>query len=923
MNIRQLTLATLISFTSLTACDRLYSKSAQDHIENAKVFETKGDLKTSILELKSAVQKEPDNAQARWLLGQLYLKTGQGAESEKELNRAVQAGVNEASIKPLLAHALLLQGEHQRLLNEIALNGRENASIKASILSSMASANFGLGKFEEGCNLFSESHKSDASHLPAYRGLANCDNLKGKTIEAKARLQEALKIDPKDADTWTLLGDFEQFNKNKQAAITAYAEALKHHPKHIQALYKHGELSLMTGNTDAAKKDLADIRNADPSHYLGHFLQALLHYKADKTEAAIESTARTLKIQPKHLPAYYLLGVLQYNKKSYEQAAKTLSLYSRAAPGDMDARKILAAAYLKLGEPEKTLETIKPILAVKTDDAQLFALAAEAYALQKDPQSATQLFEKASELVPTDASLLTELGLTRLQAGEKERAEEALRKAAKQDPKYLKSSYALAINFLRDRKPKEALMALAEVEKSSPDIPALHNLKGVAYGSLKDTANARKSFERALTLDTEYLSAARNLANIDLSEGKPEAARKRFIAILDRDKNNTGAMVSLAQLSAREKKETDFVMWLEKAAKTDAKAIQPRQLLAGHYVNQRQFQKALATAREAMNANPDSTIALSFLGAIQMAAGEKDNALASYNKLVATAPDSPHAHYRLGLAQQAMNQTVAAKQSLKTALTKKTDFLPALRALVALEITAKHFEDALLAAQQVQKLHPQSPDGLALEGSVHLAAKAYAKAVEAYKKAYTLGQSNSLLVNYHQALSLSGDEKAAEGMIQQWLTKQPEDLFVRAYLARHYLHIGEKPEAIAAHEWLLDKAPRDVRLLNNLAWLYQQTGDARALPMAEQAYKRAPQSPAIQDTLGWLLVQKGDLNRGRDLLGKASAKTASPSVHYHYGVALAKTGDKVGARRELNTILAPGKPSFDEKPLAEALLKSL
>jgi predicted Zn-dependent protease len=77
------------------------------------------------------VQKNPDSAQARLLLGQVYLKTGQGAEAEKELQRAQSLGVSAESIKPLLAEALLQQGEFQRLLSEVSLTGNESAAIKS------------------------------------------------------------------------------------------------------------------------------------------------------------------------------------------------------------------------------------------------------------------------------------------------------------------------------------------------------------------------------------------------------------------------------------------------------------------------------------------------------------------------------------------------------------------------------------------------------------------------------------------------------------------------------------------------------------------------------------------------------------------------------------------------------------------------
>jgi predicted Zn-dependent protease len=72
-----------------------------------------------------------------------------------------------------------------------------------------------------------------------------------------------------------------------------------------------------------------------------------------------------------------------------------------------------------------------------------------------------------------------------------------------------------------------------------------------------------------------------------------------------------------------------------------------------------------------------------------------------------------------------------------------------------------------------------------------------------------------------------------------------------------------------------------------------------------------------------MLVERGDTKRGVELLGKAAA--AAPNaleIRVHYARALAKSGDKTAAKRELERALQ----SAGESPLraeAEALLKQL
>lgn len=910
-----------IALITLPGCDRTALLTEQEHIQRAKDSEMGGDLKTSIIELKNAIQKNPDSAQARLMLGQVYLKTGQGAEAEKELSLAKRLGVSENSIKPLLAEALLRQRDYQRLFKEIEITGTESPANKSRILRMFGDAKLGLQKPDEGCSLYAESNNIDASHIPAHWGLANCAYAKGKADEARVHIQAAVKVDPNNPDSWILLGDLEQAEGKPDAAEAAYVNALKHNPASIPGLFKHASLMLSKGKTDIAQQDLNKIREAAPAHFMGDFLQAQLYFAADKTDAALESTLKSLKRRPDNAPAYFLLGMLQYNKKIYSQAAKTLSQYLQTVPGNEDARKILAATYLKLGEPDQTLALIKPLLIVKTTDPQVYALAAEAYMALKEPGTATSLFEKASDLVPANATLKTQLALSRMETGDTAHAIADLERASRSDSGAQQSGLVLTLHYLRGNQPEKALETLADLIKNNPNDPSLQNIKGVAYGSKKDFANARKSFEQALVLAPDYFSAAHNLALLDLSQNKPEEARKRYETILAKNNKNARAMVALGQLAARQGKEAEYLSWLNKAIKTDPGAMQPKQLLVKYYIEKKQEGKALALAHEAITANPNTPAALSLLGKTQFSTGEKENALVSFTKLVQLNPDSADAHYHLGIAQRALKKIKEARSSLKRALEKQPGYLPAQETLIAIEIESGNHDEALRIASAIQTQQPKSPLGPSLEGDIHLAAKNHAKAARAFERAHALGSSNILLVKWHQALALSDGEKAADAMIKQWRVKHPDDLFVEAYLARHYLIVGRYPDAIAAHEQLLKKAPRDFKLLNNLAWLYQQTGDPRALSVAEDAYKLAPDNPAIQDTLGWLLVQRGgDASRGRDLLAKAAANSDSPSVRYHYAAALDKSGNKTKAKMELERALKSTRP-FPEKVQAEALLK--
>jgi Flp pilus assembly protein TadD len=82
-------------------------------------------------------------------------------------------------------------------------------------------------------------------------------------------------------------------------------------------------------------------------------------------------------------------------------------------------------------------------------------------------------------------------------------------------------------------------------------------------------------------------------------------------------------------------------------------------------------------------------------------------------------------------------------------------------------------------------------------------------------------------------------------------------------------------------------------------------GDARAQATAEAALKAAPKRPDVMDTLAWILVGKGDAARAVALLRDAQALAPKArEIRYHLAAALAASGDKAGARKELDGLLA-------------------
>lgn len=372
-----------------------------------------------------------------------------------------------------------------------------------------------------------------------------------------------------------------------------------------------------------------------------------------------------------------------------------------------------------------------------------------------------------------------------------------------------------------------------------------------------------------------------------------------------------------------EQDEKSYISWLEKAANTHPHAIPPREALARFYLSKKEPKKALSVASEAVNANPDSPEALNLLGSTQQASGDKANAIATFTQLTKKAKQSPDAYMHLALAQMADKKTAEARVSLQTALKLKPDHLQSLDALLRLELLEKKSEAALQVARQIQTIHPESPLGFDRAADILVAQKHLPQAVTAYEQALAKGAGSVGFMKLFRAYILSGNAKQAEQRINDWLKLHPKDNAVRAHAAEYYLVNGRNKEAIAQYTEIQRQVPDNIIVLNNLANLYLRENDKRAQITAEQALKLAPDNPVVQDTLGWILVEQRQAPRGLVLLRKAIAKTPkATAVRYHYAVALARTGNKAEARKQLEKLLNE-TPRFPEADAAQSLLKSL
>ena len=82
----------IVGFAALFYVNGALATTSEEFVAEAETYLEKGEVNAAIIQLKNALQENPDNARARLLLGLTYVNLNQGAAAGKRTASRPQAG---------------------------------------------------------------------------------------------------------------------------------------------------------------------------------------------------------------------------------------------------------------------------------------------------------------------------------------------------------------------------------------------------------------------------------------------------------------------------------------------------------------------------------------------------------------------------------------------------------------------------------------------------------------------------------------------------------------------------------------------------------------------------------------------------------------------------------------------------------------
>ena len=385
---------------------------ADDYLDTARQHLEAGRTAEALIEAKNAVQAHPGDAQARILLGVVYLAASDAISAEDAFERARDLSATGDELALLLARARLASGSYDRLLNE-PLNFDEAGQltdVRRDLLVARGDALLGLEKFDE----------ADAAYDRALKAGDNAMALRGKAMLASARnqpersrqlLDRALRAAPAsveivaaDAEWHLRQGAFELARARFEEAISLDPAKLIPHIGLIRA-------QLGMGDVDAALATITALRAVQPSSVLVALQDGVVQLAAGDYTAAKNAADQVLAVDRYNAVAMNIAGTSAYALGEDEQAVLRLTNYLQAAPQDDQARLTLTVSLLRTKDISNARAALRPLLAREPQDVRAVTLAGAAEAMDGNAPAASQYWQKASVLSPESEALYSGFGM--------------------------------------------------------------------------------------------------------------------------------------------------------------------------------------------------------------------------------------------------------------------------------------------------------------------------------------------------------------------------------------------------------------------------------------------------------------------------------------------------------------------------------
>lgn len=854
----------------LSACSE--TKTAQQLISSGNNFVQVRDFSSAVIEFKNAVRLEPKNANARFVLASAYLEQGSYLNAEKELSRAVELGLDISNVVVLMARikAHLDKFDDVYLLVERSGDLADNDYIQVLTYAGIAALK--QDKMARGQDYLAQAIAINQEAVYSQIAQAYVHYAEREFAQGLVVISNLLNEQEDATEAMLVQGHLYYALQEFEHASGAFALYLNYHPQdhkirffEVNSLIKAEKFEQANVLTDTL---LAEFKDSP----LALQFKAQLEYRNNNYSIAREYAEKALQHEEALqngqglLIAKIIAGVSSYFLGDVEQAYTKLNAIDDRVPNHPVVKRILAVTKFELGYYADAAENFSSLEGLTSADIQLLKNSSASLMGVGYVNNALTLINKAEEFAPSNAQVAAQKGLMLLSQNDASGLN-SIERAVKLDPSLTHIQVALAIGYLNAGKEGKA-QKIADLYKGNVEEADIgHVLEGFIYLNKKEIANAKVSFETAISLQPKNLASLYNLGLLHQRAGENSNAIAYFDQVIRLSPEHKGALKSLVSLANNKESLEDVLTLLVMNYQIDN--LYSTIALAQVLRIDQQVAKAVTTLGAIDKSVKLTSNYFMLLGDSYLELEKYLEANATFAQGLALEPKDYLLNIRYISTLEWLGDYTAALEQTRRLHKYYANNINITTSLIYLEVRNKNYKEAkyLLEVIKGQKSNHHRLDAIA--GEIYSYEKDYPQAIEHFSVVYEKEPTELNVLNLARTLGFDKQNQEAERLLELYLDKHPNNSKIRFLLAELYSPQDRK-KRVAQYQVLSTQIPNNAIVFNNLAWnQFKLEQTAEALVNIEKAYQLQPDSLAIQESYGVILIANNKLSQGINILEKA------------------------------------------------------
>jgi len=645
------------------------------HMERAQTYLGESRYPEAIIEFRNALTIEPEDEAGHLGLSKSYFGNSEIAAGYWWIGETVRLHPHNVEAGYLFGEISLLAGEPGKALgqaNVLISDGEDNVRSRTI----RATALEKLERFDDA----REAYQGIIEKLPespkGYILYSSFLAHRGEAAASLAQLHLATEKAP-SFESWIALANYlvDDPTKNEEDVLGSLKEAFRYaNPLQLQR----------------ANRMLAEY-----------------YFRNDETEKALETLERSVAEDKTDTDSLYMLARYYSNRGDIDRAGTYFEEALLRAPQDAAPRLAISLFYQKRGDFESALEAAK--MAVKLDP--------------ENPIAQLRLAELYIEAGSIDGAVAV------LPAGRV-----MVHALVKKEPTNVQARYLQArIDFI-DGKYDRAIENLSDLVRQDPNWSPAHLQLGLALHRNKSYVEARAALERTLKINPNQVLALRALVDTLFRLGDIDLALENGRYAFYRYPTDLRLRKQLVQLELV-KGNLESARLLMEGVPQDQRGVEELVAMARISVAEKRLSSARRLLLLALEEDDTSVAILDLLTAIDLGAGDMNQARARVDRTIKIKPGDGQLYYLRGLIALRMGEPGRAEEALKRSIELTPEEFRAYSLLSNMYLKKYDRGEVVKVFQRAIQEKPTAVGFYVLLGQQFEAKKDYERAIEKYEAA--------------------------------------------------------------------------------------------------------------------------------------------------------------------------------------------